>query len=362
MNAVVARRNREDTDPSPCTDHAVVLFGTGVVGGAFLRMLNTPAGAGVRLLGAANSRWQTTDPACLADRRLRDRLDRGGECRDDAALLAALDASGVAARVIVDATASEALADRHAAWLARGYHVVTANKAAAGGTLDGWRALVQARQQGGSRYGDSATVGAGLPVISAVQRLRACGDRLLHLEGVFSGSLSWLFSRYDGSQPFSELLHQARQLGYSEPDPRADLSGQDVARKLVILARCAGFELEHGALDVESLVPEDLRPLSATQFLQRIHELDDALARRHAAAASKGRVLRYLARLDGDGGARVGLCEVTDEHPAHALRETDNLFVITSHRYQPRPLVIQGPGAGADVTAQALLGDILTLA
>ncbi|RAP58463.1 homoserine dehydrogenase [Oleiagrimonas sp. MCCC 1A03011] len=363
MNAVLAPHGANPAFEAPAREDtvAVVLFGTGVVGGAWLRLLNTPAGARLRLVGAANSRWQTTDPDCLADRGLRENLDRGGDRRDDAALLAALDASAAKTKVILDATASDGLAATHAAWLAQGYHVVTANKAAAGGALEVWRALSEGARCRNRRYGDAATVGAGLPVIATLRRLRACGDELLNLEGVFSGSLSWLFSRYDGIVPFSELLRDARERGYSEPDPRADLSGQDVARKLLILARSAGFELEPGDIEVENLVPETLRGLPLQDFMARTHELDAALAARHADAASRGRRLRYLAHLDRDGVARVGLRAVSEDHPTSGLRGTDNLFALTTTRYQTRPLVIQGPGAGADVTAQALLGDILSL-
>jgi aspartokinase/homoserine dehydrogenase 1 len=178
---------------------------------------------------------------------------------------------------------------------------------------------------------------------------------------VFSGSLSWLFSRYDGGVPFSALLRQARELGYSEPDPRADLSGSDVARKLLILARSAGFDLEPDDVEVENLVPESLRGLSSQEFLGRAGELDAGLAARHSRAAGEGCVLRYLARLGRDGTARVGLHAVQAGHPASALSGTDNQFAITTTRYCAQPLVIQGPGAGANVTAQALLGDILAL-
>ena len=196
-------------EAASATAIAIVLLGTGVVGGALLKLLNTPAAASLRLVGATNSRRQQTDPTSLAQRSLREQLNREGAPRDNPALFAALDASGAAAKVIVDATASASLAARHAEWLAHGYHVVTANKALAGGELSGWRAL-QAVVAGGGRYGDSATVSAGLPVLSTLRRLRSCGDSLLTLEGVFSGSLSWLFNQYDGSRPFSELLREAR--------------------------------------------------------------------------------------------------------------------------------------------------------
>ncbi|MFC5582084.1 homoserine dehydrogenase [Rhodanobacter terrae] len=340
---------------------AIVLLGTGVVGGALLKLLNTPAAASLRLVGAANSRRQQTDPASLASRSLREQLNHQGDTRDNAGLLAALDASGAAVRVIVDATASAPLASRHAEWLARGYHVVTANKALAGGELPGWRALQAAVAHGG-RYGDSATVGAGLPVLSTLRRLRSCGDSLLTLEGVFSGSLSWLFNQYDGSRPFSALLREARQLGYTEPDPRSDLSGEDVARKLLIIARNAGFSLGTDEVDVQGLVPESLRALDTESFLARLEELDEPLAKLHADARSRSCVLRFLARLNQRGRARVGLVEVPLSHPAARLYGTDNQFALTTTRYNTQPLVIQGPGAGPEVTAQALLGDVLALA
>lgn len=362
MSAVLAEAAVQTANPAAAaTGTAAVLLGTGVVGGALLKLLNTPAAASLRLVGAANSRRQQTDPEKLADRALREKLKSHGDVRDDATLLRALDASGAAVKVIIDATANASLAARHADWLARGYHVVTANKALAGGELPGWRAL-QAAVADGGRYGDSATVGAGLPVLSTLRRLRACGDALLTLEGVFSGSLSYLFNQYDGSQPFSTLLREARKLGYTEPDPRSDLSGEDVARKLLIIARNAGFALGTDEVDVESLVPEALRAVDTDTFLARLEELDEPLARRHAEAKARGGVLRFLARLNQRGKARVGLVEVPATHPAARLYGTDNQFALTTTRYHSQPLVIQGPGAGPEVTAQALLGDVLALA
>jgi aspartokinase/homoserine dehydrogenase 1 len=220
---------------------------------------------------------------------------------------------------------------------------------------------LQAALAQGGRYGDSATVGAGLPVISTLRRLRHCGDALLTLEGVFSGSLSYLFNQYDGSQPFSTLLRRARELGYTEPDPRSDLSGEDVARKLLILARCAGFALRPDEVEVESLVPESLRGVDVETFLSRLEELDEPLAARHAEAKARGGSLRFLARLNQRGRARVGLVEVPANHPATRLYGTDNQFALSTTRYNTQPLVIQGPGAGPEVTAQALLGDVLAL-
>jgi len=339
----------------------VVLFGTGLVGGALLTLLATPAAAPLRLLGVANSRCQHLAPTTAdGESGPWPTIDAGGP-RDDAALLAALDAGQAPVKAIVDATASEAVAALHPQWLARGYRVVTANKALAGGPLAGWLALQQVLGDAVD-YGDTALVGAGLPVLSTLRRLRRCGDRLQAVEGVFSGSLSWLFNRYDGSVPFSQLLHEARELGYAEPDPRADLSGADVCRKLLIVARTAGFALQASAARVESLVPATLRGLPVEEFLHAPGELDRRMAGRYAEAASSGRVLRYLARLDEHGHASVGLVAVPPSHFAASLSGADNVFAITTTRYRAQPLVIRGPGAGAEVTAQALLGDLLDLA
>ena len=358
MNAVLAEAER----PRVAARHevAVVLLGTGKVGGAFLQLLRTPAGANLRLVGAANSRYQQTHSPALAERRLRERLDVAGEPRDDAVLLRALHASGTQDKVIIDATASTELAARHPDWLVHGCHVVTANKALAGGSLAGWCAL-QAGCVHGVRYGDSATVGAGLPALATLRRLYACGDQVTRIEGVFSGSFSYLFNHYDGRQPFSTLLREACELGYTEPDPRADLSGEDVARKLLILARAAGFPLQRADIEVENLVPEALRGLPQTAFLDQLEELDAPIAARLALAAGHDHVLRYLARFDADGRARVGLVEVPRDHPTAHLLGADNLFAFSTTRYAQRPLVIQGAGAGPEVTAQALLGDILAL-
>ncbi len=342
-------------------DTAIVLLGTGVVGGALLRLLATPASSAVYLMGAANSTRQIVNARGIVPIHVPSVLKAAAAGRDESRLLAALDASGATHRVIVDATASDETAARHAQWLDSGYHVVSANKAAIGEGLASWRAVYQASTRGGVEYGDAATVGAGLPVLSTLRRLRECGDRLLTLEGVFSGSLSWLFNHFDGSTPFSSLVREARALGYTEPDPRIDLGGADVARKLLILARAAGHSIDAMQVEVESLVPASLRDVDVSTFLAQLEELDAALEARRAGAEKNGRVLRFLARLDQHGCARVGLAEVALTHSSARLSGTDNLFALTTQRYRSQPLVIQGPGAGPEVTAQALLGDLLSL-
>lgn len=339
----------------------VVLLGTGAVGGALLAQLPDVQQHGITLVGVANSRAQIAAVKDLDATQVLARLRQGGAARDDAVLLAVLDAGGADRRVIIDATACARIAGKHAAWLRAGYDVVTANKSALGGTLAASRAVRYGADAGDSAYGDAATVGAGLPVLSTLRRLLGCGDRLIALEGVFSGSLSWLFNHYDGTRPFSALLAEARAWGYTEPDPRVDLSGADVARKLLILARAAGQPLDEHEIEVENLVPPALRDIDADAFRACSQELDRVFARRLDSARAHGKLLRYLARLDADGRARVGLCEVDAGHPATRLSGCDNLFSLTTTRYRARPLVIQGAGAGPEVTAQALLADVLVL-
>ena len=188
------------------------------------------------------------------------------------------------------------------------------------------------------------------------------GDEVSAIAGIFSGTLAWLFNKYDGSVPFSELVTQARAMGYTEPDPRDDLSGVDVARKLVILAREAGHELSLEDVAVESLVPEALRQASVEDFMARLHEVDAAFAQRLAQARACGHVLRYVAQFSPGQAPSVGLVELPADHAFANLRLTDNVVQFTTRRYCDNPLVVQGPGAGPEVTAAGVFADVLRVA
>ena len=174
--------------------------------------------------------------------------------------------------------------------------------------------------------------------------------------------MAWLFNKYDGSVPFSELVTQARAMGYTEPDPRDDLSGVDVARKLVILAREAGHELSLEDVAVESLVPEALRQASVEDFMARLHEVDAAFTQRLAQARACGHVLRYVAQFSPGRAPSVGLVELPADHAFANLRLTDNVVQFTTRRYCDNPLVVQGPGAGPEVTAAGVFADVLRVA
>jgi homoserine dehydrogenase len=342
---------------------AVSLLGTGQVGSALLRQLAEQDGLSApRLVGVANSRRALAAPEGIAPADALSRLlDEGGKPGLEVPL-AAVTNTAAHVRVVVDATAAQEVASHHRRWLARGLHVVSANKLALGGALADWDALQAAAEAAGTHYGDAATVGAGLPALSTLRRLTRAGDALISLTGVFSGSLSFLFNAFDGRRPFSSLLAEARSRGYTEPDPRADLSGRDVARKLLIVARAAGRPLEEGDIEVEDLVPPALRDVGPGEFLERLGELDEILERRRRDAAAAGQVPRYVARLSGEERATVGLEALPPDHPCAQLSGADNLFAFTTRRYHTQPLVVRGPGAGPEVTAQALLADVLEIA
>ena len=342
----------------------IALLGSGTVGQAVLRRLaewqGSPFGDQLRLVFAANTRLALHDPDGLdplhCARALPDAPRNDHRLNFDP--VAALGAGGI--RILIDATADAGTAARHAACLSAGVHVATACKLAAGTSLDQWRAIRDACERSRTGFGDRATVGAGLPLLRSIRELLAGGDRIHAIAGVMSGSLAWLFHHYDGTRPFSELVRQACDAGFTEPDPREDLSGEDVRRKLLILARAAGFAIESDQVEVDSLVPSELSALSADQVDFNLSLLDDRIAASFAAAKAQGCSLRFVARL-GNGKAKVGLERLCPRDPLHGGGGTDNRVAIWSDRYSQQPLVIQGPGAGANVTAAALLDDVLHL-
>ncbi|HVG56593.1 MAG TPA: bifunctional aspartate kinase/homoserine dehydrogenase I [Vicinamibacterales bacterium] len=262
--------------------------------------------------------------------------------------------------VILDCSASATIADQYPRWLAEGIHIATPNKKANSGPLELYTRVVEARRAAGSHYLYEATVGAGLPIIVTLRDLRETGDEIKRIEGIFSGTLAYLFNVWDGSQPFSAVVRDAKAKGFTEPDPRDDLSGMDVARKLVILAREMGMKLELANVALEGLIPSELASCPADEFMNRLGELDAPMLARLEAARKAGRVLRYVAALDaGTGKATVGLVELERSHPFANINLTDNIVQFVTSRYHQNPLVVQGPGAGPAVTAGGVFADLL---
>jgi aspartokinase/homoserine dehydrogenase 1 len=263
---------------------------------------------------------------------------------------------------IVDCTASDALAERYAGWLAQGIHVVTPNKKAGSGPLARYRAIRAASQSGAGRFYYEATVGAGLPVITTLKDLIHTGDRVLSIEGVLSGTLSYIFNTLTPGTRFSSMVREARRLGYTEPDPRDDLSGLDFARKLVVLAREMGRDIELSDVVVEDLAPRVPAGLPPEKLLEALAGVDEDIAKRMSSADAEGCVLRYVGRIPEDGLPKVELVKVPRTHPFANVSDTANVIAFRTARYDAQPLVVQGPGAGPEVTAGGVFADLLRLA
>ena len=287
-------------------------------------------------------------------------VQTGGIRATDEAALREIATHALERPILVDVTASETSPTLEVA-IGAGMDLVLANKRPLVTSGRNGRGLAKLAATRGRKLLHEATVGAGLPVIDTVNKLVASGDKILQIEGCPSGTLGFLFSEMSRGTKFSVALQSAMAKGYTEPDPRDDLSGMDVARKALILGRLLGYRGELSDIKVESLVPVPLRKLPLANFLVHASELDDAWSTRVADAQARGEVLRYRIIVNGTM-VRVGVVAVDASSPLGALGGTDNLFAFTTTRYKTNPLVITGPGAGAGVTAAGVFTDVLTLA
>ena len=348
---------------------SVGLIGPGQVGRALLRQLHAAA---VRLKETTNLELRVRALAGRSKMVFSELGFQGQEWEKQYqnantalqldAFAAHVQAEHLPHALILDCSASSGVAEHYAEWLKRGIHVVTPNKQAGSGASSRYAAIKAATSSGQARFRYEATVGAGLPVISTLRDLLDTGDTVLSIEGMFSGTLAYLFNRYDGSTAFSALVHEAKALGYTEPDPRDDLSGLDVARKLVILGRELGMSVELPQVQVESLVPGPLQGASVEEFLARLPEFDAPMLARYQAAKSQGMVLRYVAKLNPPDQLSVALLSVPETHAFAHIRLTDNIVQFQTARYRDNPLLVQGPGAGPEVTAAGVFADLLRIA
>jgi aspartokinase/homoserine dehydrogenase 1 len=261
--------------------------------------------------------------------------------------------------VLVDCSSSQLLADQYAAFLRAGFHVVAANKKANTGSFAYYQELKKSALSTRRKFLYETNVGAGLPVLDNLQLLFGAGDELLSFNGILSGSLSYMFGAIEDGLSLSEATEKAKALGFTEPDPRDDLSGTDVARKLLIIARESGLTLELSDIQVEAVVSEEFaKGSSVEEFMARLPELNASFADRVQSAASEGKVLRYVGTIE-NGQCRVGIEAVDKQHALYTIRDGENALAILSQYYQPRPFVIRGYGAGAEVTSAGVFADIL---
>ncbi|XP_027160145.1 bifunctional aspartokinase/homoserine dehydrogenase 1, chloroplastic-like [Coffea eugenioides] len=354
------------------TTIAMGIIGPGLIGGTLLDQLRDQAAVlkekfniDLRVMGITGSRKMLLSDKGIDLSRWRKLQSELGEKADLETFVHHVHGKHfIPNTVLVDCTADSVVASHYYEWLRRGIHVVTPNKKANSGPLEQYLKLRALQRRSYTHYFYEATVGAGLPIISTLQGLNVTGDKILRIEGIFSGTLSYIFNNFAGARAFSEVVKAAKEAGYTEPDPRDDLSGTDVARKVIILAREAGLKLELSDIPIENLVPEPLRAVtSPEEFLQQLPQFDQDLAKRRQEAEDSGEVLRYVGVVDVENRkGTVELRRYKKEDPFAQLSGSDNIIAFTTERYKKQPLIVRGPGAGAEVTAAGVFSDILRLA
>lgn len=330
------------------------LVGPGVVGKELIRQIQETKPE-IRIVGLGNSRFMHFNPSGIA-------LDSWETVIADEPM--SLD--GFISRMVglhldnpvfVDCTSSEDVAAAYATILRSQIPVVTPNKKANSGPYSTYVELQYL--SGDVKFLYDANVGAGLPIIHTIQTMRRAGDQVVKIEAVLSGTLSYLFNTYDGTLPFSEIVRHAQKKGYTEPDPRDDLNGMDMARKFLILAREAGYSFERSDIDISSFLPDScFEAPTVEEFYQRLAEYDEQFSQIVKDAADKSARYRFIGTLE-NGRATLSLKAVGPDHPFYHLSGTDNIAAITSRNYPSSPVVIKGPGAGATVTAAAVLANIV---
>ncbi len=343
---------------------SLVVIGVGNVGAELLNQLNSrrkvllDKGFDVRVVAVANSRYVHVekDGIDLADWKRKLASSRQ---RMNAELLAKEIADlNVSNAALIDCTANPSVVDRYSDFILANLHIVTPNKLANVLPQRKYNALKSLLAKHHRKFYYEATVGAGLPVISTLQDLIATGDSIHKIEGILSGTLNFIFNNFDGTKSFSRLLREAEKLGYTEPDPREDLSGMDVGRKLLILARENGMSMDLKNVRVESLVPTSLR--KGSNLYERIAAQDEKILARFNKAKQNNKVLRYVGTLEGSV-ATAELKEFSPAHPFAGTQGSESVVVFTTKRYSKHPLVVKGSGAGAEVTAMGVFSDILKL-
>lgn len=348
---------------------SIGLIGPGTVGGALLEQIRDRRewllkhfNLDVRMRAIGRSQAMLLDERRVPLDDWRQQFEDESVPMDFDAFERHVQADHLPHAVIIDCTSSDDIAGRYAGWLEKGIHIVTPNKKAFSGSQGDYLQLKKSAQQGNAHYFYETTVGAALPIISTLRNLLDTGDQVHSIQGILSGTLAYLFNSYDGTTPFSEIVRTARENGYTEPDPRDDLSGMDVARKLTILARELGQSIEIGNFPVENLIPEELRNVDSTQFMADLPRYDEQMQALYAEAKAEGKVLRYIASLHANGEASVALQKIDRDNAMAHINLTDNIVQFRTDRYADNPLVIQGPGAGPAVTAGGVFADLLSLA
>ena len=346
--------------------------GAGGVGKAFLSQLRTLAARRpapkLNLCYIATSRkaLYNDDYSAITTDNVVDTLAASSKSPLELSKVVEYLAAAPSKAVLVDNTSSQDVADLYPLALGRGVSIVTPNKKAFSGSYKLWDDIFSAAESTGAKVYHESSVGAGLPVISTLKDLVDTGDKVTKIEGVFSGTMSFLFNSFAPTEgkggQWSAEVQKAKELGYTEPDPRDDLNGLDVARKLTILARLAGLPVESPtSFPVQSLIPKQLESCSSgDEFLEKLSEFDSEMEQTKAMAEASGKVVRFVGKIDvALKEVKVGLEMFDRSHPIAALKGSDNIISFYTERYGSNPLIVQGAGAGGDVTAMGVTADLI---
>lgn len=345
----------------------IFLVGTGLIGKVLIEMIDDQFAKlakehllEVNVVAIANSKKMLFSEEGLQLARCTEDLSNG-ESMDMGVFVDRMIALNLPNSIFVDCTSSEEVTTHYESILSANVSIVTPNKKANSGSMEKYRLLRSTAFRRGAKFLYETNVGAGLPVINTMNDLLLSGDKVIRIEAVLSGTLNFIYSSFVEGKRFSDVVKEAKAKGYTEPDPRDDLNGMDVARKILILSREAGWDLELGSIKVENLVPDDCRgDLSIEEFFARLEKHDNTFEALRAEAAAKKEKLRYMAVLD-NGVVSIRLGSVGETHPFYSLSGSDNIILLTTERYNDRPMVIRGPGAGAHVTAAGVFADIIRI-
>jgi bifunctional aspartokinase / homoserine dehydrogenase 1 len=344
------------------------LVGTGLIGNTLVQMIRDQFEnlaktnlLEVNVVAVANSKKMLFDEAGLNLDLCVDQMKGEGEPMNMKEFASRMVGLNLSNSIFVDCTSSEVVTDFYEGILSANISIVSPNKKANSGPLARYLSLKSIASKRGIRFLYETNVGAGLPVINTMNDLLLSGDKVIRIEAVLSGTLNFIFSSFSEGKPFHEVVREAKEKGYTEPDPRDDLNGLDVARKTLILAREIGLKLELSDIGVENLVPDDCREqMNIEEFFSRLAKHDNEFETLRKKAAAKHEKLRYMAILE-NGKTKIQLASVGESHPFYSLSGSDNIILLTTERYKERPMVIRGPGAGAAVTAAGVFADVIRI-
>lgn len=347
---------------------SVFLVGTGLIGKTLLKQieshrayLKSSRSLEILVVGMANSKKMTFNENGLSLSSVMNQLDKSSDKMDIVKYIEMMNAMNLAQSIFVDCTSNEEIVKHYATILDHSISIVTPNKIANSGKMSTYKNLRSIAKRRNVRLLYETNVGAGLPVINTLTDLLTSGDRIIRIEAVLSGTLSYIFNNYKQGSKFSDIVLQAQKKGYTEPDPRVDLSGMDVARKLLILARETGLEMELKDIKVQQILPAPcIKAKSVDQFFVELEKNNHVFEAMRMNAEKQGKVLRFIALLE-KGKASVQLLQVDTKHPFYNLDGSDNIISFTTERYNERPLVVKGPGAGAEVTAAGVFAEVISL-